>query len=164
MKFSFSVIVCVFIAINCFSQETFTERKGSKFFPGHLHAVITVDSASIHYQLFNHWYTSAYTQYRDIKIPRNELGDFNSGNDTLSIILYGNKVKLFDKRYNLNRKVKHQKLCASLEAMRKISYAVSISDNHQNIRHFHLFVPDDLNLLEESFRKLVNENLREIKK
>ena len=125
--------------------------------------VISVDSNNIHYQLFNHWYSLSYAQDRDIIIPISELNKFNNENDTLTIIILNNKIKLTDKRNKLDRKVKHQKLCASKETMRKISYAYSIVEKHEDedIMHFHLYEYGDLKLKEEEFKKLVDKNLEE---
>ena len=147
--------------LTCFSQETFTERKGSKFFPGHLHLVMDVGSNEIHYQLFNHWYSWSYAQLRDIIIPISELDLYGEQNDTLTIIILDNKVKLIDKRNKLDRKIKHQKLCASVETMRKISYANSIAEKHEDMMHFHLYEREDLELTEKEFIKLVDKNLEE---
>lgn len=124
--------------------------------------VITVDSTEIHYQLFNHWYSLSYAQYRDIKIPINELDNFSEQNDTLTIILLNGKIKLVDKRNKLNRKVKNQNLCASLETMRKISYANQIAESYDDLRHYQLYDYDDLELQEEEFQKLIDNNLEEI--
>lgn len=165
MKIIFSIILTLCFGLTGFSQESYTARKGSRFFPGHLHIVINVDSTEIHYQLFNHWYSLSYAQYRDIKIPFNELEKYGEQNDTLTIIVLDNKVKLIDKRNKLDRKIKHQKLCASVENMRKISYANSIAEKHEDMRHFDLYEHDDLKLTEEEFKKLVDKNLdEEIKK
>lgn len=165
MKIVLSTILIVCFSLNGLSQKTYTARKGSRFFPGHLHVVISVDSNVVHYELFNHWYSWSYAQIRDIKVPINKLGSYNKQNDTLSIIVLENKVKLVDKRNKLNRKVKHQRLCASIENMRKISYANSIAEKYVDMAHFHLYKHDDLDLLEEEFKKLVDRNLaEEIKK
>ena len=120
-----------------------------------------VDSTEIHYQLFNHWYSLSYAQYRDIKIPINELDNYGENNDTLNIIMLDNKIKLVDKRNKLDRKIKHQRLCASVETMRKISYANSVAEKYEDMIHFHLYEHDDLKLTEEEFKKLVDKNLEE---
>ncbi|MDG1148638.1 MAG: hypothetical protein P8N52_10070 [Crocinitomicaceae bacterium] len=165
MKIIFTIILTLSFGLASYTQETFTTRKGSKFFPGHLHMVINVDSTGIHYQLFNHWYSLSYAQYRDVKIPISELENYGEQNDTLRIIVADNKIKLVDKRNKLNRKVKHQSLCASVETMRKISYANSIAEKHENMRHFHLYEREDLTMAEEDFRTLVDQNLKkEMKK
>ncbi len=123
--------------------------------------VISVDSSEIHYQLFNHWYSLSYAQHRDIKIPSSELEKYGEQNDTLTITVLDNKVKLIDKKNKLDRKIKHQKLCASVETMRKISYANSIAEKHEDMMHFHLYEHDDLKLTEEEFIKLIDKNLEE---
>ena len=161
MKISFSIILTLYFSFTCFSQETFTETKGSRFFPGHLHMVMDVDSNEIHYQLFNHWYSWSYAQLRDIKIPISEFDKYGEQNDTLTIIVLDNKVKLIDKRNKLDRKIRHQKLCASVATMRKISYANSIAEQHEDMMHFHLYEREDLDLSEEEFKNLVDHNLEE---
>ncbi len=161
MKFIFSIVLSFCCGLMSFSQETYTARKGLRFFPGHLHAVITVDSSIIHYQLFNHWYSWSYMQYRDIKIPFNELDNFSNLNDTLRIILLDNKIKLVDKRNHINRKVKHAELCASVVTMRKISYATELAQGYENMMHFHLYLRDDLKLSEVDFKKRVDKKLEE---
>lgn len=161
MKIIFSIIFTLCLCKTGFSQESYTARKGSRFFPGHLHVIINVDSTEIHYQLFNHWYSLSYAQYRDINIPFSELEKYGEQNDTLTIIILDNKVKLIDKRNNFDRKIKHQKLCASVETMRNISYANSIAENYEDMKHFHLYESEDLELSEEEFKKLVDKNLKE---
>ena len=161
MKIIFSIILTLCFSLTSFSQETYTARKGSRFFPGHLHIIVKVDSTEIHYQLFNHWYSLSYAQYRDIKIPINELDNYGENNDTLNIIMLDNKIKLVDKRNKLDRKIKHQRLCASVETMRKISYANSVAEKYEDMMHFHLYEHDDLKLTEEEFKKLVDKNLEE---
>ena len=52
-------------------------------------------------------------------------------------------------------------MCASLENMRKISYAYESAQKHK-LRHFELYNPEDLKLKEEEFYKKVNENLKKI--
>lgn len=164
MKSTFSIILALCFNLTSFSQETYTASKGSRFFPGHLHMVIYVDSSEIHYELFNHWYSLSYAQYRDIKIPKSELALYGEQNDTLTIVILDNKIKLVDKRNKLNIKVKNQKLCASVATMKKISYANSIAENHEGMMHFHLYEREDIDLTEEEFKKLVDKNLEEIKK
>ncbi len=161
MKITFSIILTLCFSLTSFSQETYTSRKGSRFFPGHLHIVINIDSTEVHYQLFNHWYSLSYAQYRDIKIPFSELEKYGKENDTLSIIVLDSKVKLIDKRNKLDQRIKHQKLCASVETMRKISYANSIAQKHDDMMHFHLYEYEDLELTEEEFKELVDKNLEE---
>ena len=160
-KIILSIILTLCFGVTSFSQETYTARKGSRFFPGHLHIVITTDSAEIQYQLFNHWYSLSYAQYRDIKIPINELDSFGEKNDTLTILILDNKIKLVDKRNKLDRKVKHQKGCASTATMRKISYANNLAEKREDTRHFRLYDYDDLKLSEEEFKKLIDKNIEE---
>ena len=121
--------------------------------------VINVDSTELQYQVFNHWYAHSYAQDRDVNIPINELNQYGVQNDTLTIILLKNKVKLIDKKCNLKQTVKHQKICTSVDSMRKISYAVSIAQLYEDIQHFQLYDRTDLGLSEEEFKLLVNQNL-----
>lgn len=144
-----------------FSQETFTSRKGSKFFPGHLEVVITVDSKNVRYELFNHWYSLSYAELRQITIPLDSLNEFNQKNDSLKIEIRKGRVKLVDKKYRLSRKIYHRNLCASASTMRKISFAYKISSQQKNIRHFELYDREDLKLEEEEFRKKVFGKLKE---
>jgi hypothetical protein len=164
MKIIFNILSILCLSLTAFSQESYTGKKGVRVFPGHLHVAISVDSTVIHYQLFNHWYNESYAQERDIVIPFSELQKYESQNDTLTIIVLNDKVKLIDKRYKLNRKVKHQKLCVSIDTMRKISYANSVADKHKSIRHFDLFEQDDLKLTEQEFKKVVDKNIEEKRK
>lgn len=158
MKVIILYISLLLISLSSFSQEVYTAKKGSRLFPGHAHVIITVDTANIHYELFNHWYVWSYAQYRDITVSRNDLEAFNTNNDTLNLTITSNKVKLVDKKYRLKKKVKHQKLCASIPNMRKISYAVKIT-NDIDVRHFQLYEDNDLSLPEEEFKQLVDSNL-----
>ena len=159
MKIIFSITLTLCVSFTSFSQETYTGRKGSRFFPGHLHIVIGVDSTELHYQLFNHWYSLSYAQYRDIKIPISELDNYGMKNDTLRILMLDNKIKLVDKRNKLDRKINHQMACASIETMRKISYANSVAEKHEGMKHFQLYGHDDLKLTEEDFINLIDKNV-----
>lgn len=161
MKIIFSSILTLCFGLTGISQDTFTERKGTRFFPGHLHIVISVDSNEVHYQLFNHWYNLAYAQLRDLKIPIGDLAKYDEQNDTLTIIQLDNKIKLLDKRNKLDRKIKHQPLCTSVATMRKIAYANSIAEKHEDMMHFHLYEHEDLELNEEEFKTRVNKNVEE---
>lgn len=161
MKIQLTIILLAIFQLTCFSQENFTSRKGPKFLPGHLDIVITVDNNNLRYELFNHWYSFSYAEYRQITIPLDSLKEFNQNNDSIKIELRKNKVKLVDKKYHLNRKIKHRNLCASVQTMRKISFAYKLSREHQNLRHFALYQREDLKLGEEEFKKKVIENLKE---
>lgn len=92
-------------------------------------------------------------------MPLNDLEKFNNQNDTLKIRILNNKIHLKDKKYKLNRNIKHQKLCASIDKMRKISYASELAKGHDNVLHFHLFTPEELELPEDHFRRLVKKKL-----
>jgi hypothetical protein len=161
MKIKLTIIFLTLIQLSSYSQDTFTSRKGSKFFPGHLDVVITVDNKNVRYELFNHWYSLSYAELRQITIPLDSLNEFNQKNDSIKIELYKGKVKLTDKKYKLSRKIKHRNLCASPSTMRKISFAYKLSSEHKDIRHFELYEREDLNLDEEVFKKKVMEKLIE---
>ena len=161
MKIKFIIIILTFIQFNGFSQNIFTSRKGTKFFPGHYDIVITVDSKSVRYELFNHWYSWAYAENRQLTIPLDSINSFNQKNDTIKIKLYKRKVKLIDKKYRLSRNVRHRSLCTSVQTMRKISFACILSSENKDIRHLELFDREDLKLNEEEFKRKVIEKLKE---
>ncbi|MBA7572258.1 hypothetical protein ES708_14034 [subsurface metagenome] len=116
------------------------------------------------YELFNHWYSGSYAELRQIKIKLDTLERFNLSNDSISIIILDNKILLTDKRFHINKKIKHKNLCTSPENMRKISYAYKVSSDYENIRHYELYKSEDLNLSEDEFKKKVIENLNIIRK
>jgi hypothetical protein len=159
MRIVLTIILLMFLQLCSFSQETFTSRKGSKFFPGHLDILINLDSKSVRYELFNHWYTSSYAELRQITIPLDSLNEFNKQNDTIKIEIHNGEVKLVDKKYGLTRKVKHKNLCAPASTMRNISFAYKLSSQEKNMRHFELYEREDLKLDEETFKKKVIGNL-----
>lgn len=161
MKTISIIILTLSVGFTCSSQVVFTGKKGPRFMPGHRHIVISVDGDEIHYQLFNHWYAISYAQHRDISISMSEIEKYGKQNDTMSIILKDNKIKLTDKRYKLKKTIKHQKLCESVENMRKISYAHLIASKYDEIKHFHLYELEDLDLSEEEFIRIVDVNLEE---
>lgn len=161
MKIKLTILLLILVHLNSYSQDTFTSRKGSKFFPRHLDVVITVDNKNVRYELFHHWYSLSYAELRQITIPLDSLNVFNQKNDSISIEFHNGKVNLVDKKYRLSRKIKHKKMCASVSTMRKISFAYELSTEHKNIRHFELYEPEDLNLDEEAFKKKVMEKLLE---
>ncbi|MDL2309302.1 hypothetical protein LJC53_06940 [Bacteroidales bacterium OttesenSCG-928-C03] len=146
------------------TATTYTSRIGSKFFPGHSDIVITIENDSVRYELFNHWYVSAYAELRQMKISLDSLESLNTNNDSIQIKIYDNKIQLIDKKYGINKKIKDKKLCASPERMRKISFAYKISSNNENVRHYELYTNDDLNLSETEFEKKVIENMEKIEK
>lgn len=148
--------------ISSFSQNTFTSRKGTKFFPGHQDMAITVTDSTVRYELFNHWYVMSYAELRQLTISKDSLDLFGNSNDTLQIKLTDKYVKLIDKRYKLTRKVKRTRLCVSPETMRKISFAYSQSIKYDNIGPHGLYEDNDLDLSEEEFKKIVIKNLNEI--
>lgn len=151
----------MFLQSLSFAQEIYTARKGSRFFPGHLDIVISVDSNKIRYEVFNHWYSWSYAELRQITIPIDSLETFNSGNDTIMIESRNKNVKLHGKRYGLRRQIKHRNLCASPETMRKISFAYEISIKYEDIKHFELYEREDLKLPEKDFQQIVRRKLNE---
>ena len=157
MKYLLTLFILI-ITINASTQEVYSAKKCSRLFPGHAHVLITVDTENIHYELFNHWYSLSYAQYRDLIIPLHELQEFNSNNDSIQLEIFDKKVKLVDERYGLKKNVKHQKQCASTEDMRKISYACEIT-SETNIKHFQLYDREELFLSEEEFEELVDSRL-----
>lgn len=162
MRIILTITLLTVLLFDSFSQETFTSRKGSKFFPGHLDIVITVDSKNVRYELFHHWYVKSYEEYRQMTIPLDRLDVFNHTNDTIKIELNKGNVKLIDKKYRLSRKVKHRNLCTSVSTMRNISFAYKLSHEYENIRHFEeLYHYEDLQLEEEMFKQKVMERLNE---
>ena len=161
MKIKLTIIFLTLLQLNGYSQDTFTSRKGSKFFPGHLDIVITLDNKNVRYELFNHWYSLSYAEFRQITIPLDSLNEFNLNNDSIEIKLLKGKVKLVDRKYRLSRKIKQKNLCASASTMRKISFAYKLSIGHKDLRHFELYEREDLKLDEEEFKKKVMEKLIE---
>lgn len=161
MKFISTILLLILLQLHGYSQDTFTSRKGSKFFPGHLDIVITINNKNLRYELFNHWYSLSYAELRQITIPLDSLKEFNQNNDSIKIELRNGRVKLVDKKYRLSRRIKHRNLCASVSTMRKISFATKLSREHKDIRHFDLYNREDLALDEEEFKKKVMENLKE---
>jgi hypothetical protein len=161
MKIKFIIITLTFLYFNGFSQNIHTSRKGSKFFPGHFDIFVTVDNKSVRYELFNHWYSWAYTEYRQLTIPLDSLDLFNQNNDTINIKIHKGKVKLVDKKYLLSRRIRHRNLCTSVQTMRKISFACKLSSEYKDIRHFQLYDREDLKLSEEEFKRKVIEKLNE---
>lgn len=163
MKKIFILIIVIIISSNISAQEKmFTSRKGSKFFPGHFDIVITLNESNLKYELFNHWYSGSYSELREIIIPLNEIEKFNANNDNINITVNKNSIRLIDKKYKLNKKIKTRKLCSSLENMRKISYAVKIATENK-IGHLSLYNYEDLKLSESDFYKKIDSNLIIIK-
>ena len=157
-------ILFVFLLYNSifYGQTTYTSRLGSKFFPGHGDIVITIDSKNIRYEMFNHWYTRSYAELRQMSINLDSLDSFNKNNDTIRIEIHGNKLRLVDKKFHINKNIKHKKLCTSPENMRKISFAYKISSEFENIRHYELYTDNDLDLPEEEFKEKVIENMKNL--
>ncbi len=134
-------------------------RKGPDL-PGQLQVVITLDSSKVKYELFNHWYHRAYAKYRQIEIPLRDLEDFNSQNDSLRIRILDNHIHLVDKRYRLNKKVKHQRLAVSVDHMRKISLTYELTKQYEDI-HFELYEHEELDLPMKEFKTLMNARIKE---
>lgn len=155
-------LICFCFCLNSYSQQTFTAKKGSRWFPLHYHAVITVNSDTVHYQLFNHWYSHSYAQYRDIILPVNQLDSIQHYADSLTITIDDDKVMIVDEKYNFKKRIRHQRLCASVSTMRKVSFADSLAQNRNDLRHFLLYEHSDLDLSEDEFRQLVLKNFVEI--
>ena len=85
-------------------------------------------------------------------------------NDSIRITqLKSGNYKLVDSRYNIHRTIKHRKICATQETMRKISFAYEVSQAN-NLGHYALFERTDLQLSEPDFQALVLSNLNEQKK
>ena len=165
MKIRQLLLLVSFILIysNNFAQEKiFTSRKGSKFFPGHFDIVVTINNENIKYELFNHWYSGSYAELREINIIKSEIEKFNLNSDSLKIEINKNSVRIIDKKYKINKKIKSRKLCTSKENMRKISFAYEIAKKN-NLRHFSLYNYEDLKLPEEEFKKKIETNLILIK-
>jgi len=160
MKIRLIIIFLTLLQLNSYSQDTFTSRKGSKFFPGHLDIIITVDNKNVRYELFNHWFSLSYAELRQITIPLDSLNEFNQ-KDSIKITLHKGKAKLVDKKYRLSRKIKHRNLCASASTMRKISFAYKLSSIHKDVSHFELYNREDLTMDEEEFKKKVMAKLKE---
>lgn len=159
------LFLLITILFNLFSYgQTYTSRFGSKFFPGHYDIVMTIENDSVRYELFNHWYCLSYEESRQMKISLDELDFFNTNNDTIQIEVCDNKIRLIDKKYGINKRIKHKKLCASPEKMRMISFAVKISMNSNVIRHYQLYTPADLNLPENEFKEKVKQNMAKLEK
>ena len=161
MKIRLIILFLTLLQLSSYSQNTFSSRKGSKFFPGHLDVVITVDNKNVRYELFNHWYSLSYAELRQITIPLDSLSAFNQKNDSIKIELHKGKVKLVDKKYRLSRKIRHRNLCDSVSTMRKISFAYKLSCEQKDLRHFELYDREDLKLDEVEFKKKVIEKLKE---
>lgn len=160
MKNILLISLLLLISTSLFSQKTFTSRKGTKFFPGHQDIAITVTDSTVRYELFNHWYVMSYAELRQITIPKDSLDFYGNSNDSLQLKLSDKYVKLIDKRYKLNRKIKRTRLCVSPEMMRKISFAYSQSMKYDYVRHYELYEDENLDLCEEDFRKIVVTNLK----
>jgi len=150
------VFVFVTFQFSIYGQNLFTSKKGNIV---HLEIAITVDSNSLRYELFNHWYSDAFAEKRQITFSIDSLAKLNKS-DSIFIKIADNKIHLTDKRYRINKNIRHKKLCYSLENMRKISFAYKVSTEHKNIRPKELYLNDDLNLSEEQFKNKVAENLK----
>ena len=157
-------LVCLCCAISCHSQRTFTAKKGIRWLPTHYHAVVSIDNDTVHYQLFNHWYSHSYAQYRDVIFPLNELPSIHQKYDSLSLTISADKVKVNDAKYKFKKRVRHQKLCASISTMRKVSFADSLAHGEEGMMHFHLYEDSVLKLPEDEFRRIVLTNFKELKK
>lgn len=162
MKHYLIFICLISLNLSGYGQENYTSRVGPKFLPGHLDIVVSVDNNVLRYELFNHWYTGSYAEFRQISVNLDSLERFNQSNDTISFILMDNKIHLIDKHFGINKEIKHKKLCSAPEKMRKISYAHKVSSSHANINHYDLYKQDDLILSEEEFIRIVTDNMNKI--
>lgn len=162
MKHTLTFICLICLNLFGFGQENYTSRIGSKFFPGHLDIVVTIDTNVLRYELFNHWYSGSYSELRQLSIRKDSLKLFNQLNDTISFNLLDNKIHLIDKRFGINKKIRYKKLCASPDNMRKISYACKVSSMNGKISHYELYDWEDLKLSEEKFVKIVNDNMNKL--
>jgi len=138
----------------------YSSRIGSKFFPGHLDLAISINNGNLRYELFNHWYTGSFAELRQFVIPLDSLDHYNKSNDTLNFKLYPDKIYLIDKRLNIEKNIKHRKLCYSVENMRKISFAFKVSTKYVNLHHYDLYNSEDLILNENEFKDKVLGNLK----
>ena len=159
MRFILTLLLFTAFYSLSFCQEIYTSRIGSKFFPGHLDIVISTDNTDLRYEVFNHWYYGLYSELRQMTIPLDSLNNFNATNDSIKILLSDKCIKLTDKKFKLNKSIKHVKLCVSADIMRKISFADKLSSQHDPIRHYELYETEDLNLSETEFRQIVLKNL-----
>jgi hypothetical protein len=162
MKHTLIIICLISLNLLGFGQENYTSRKGLRFFPGHLDIVVAIDTNVLRYELFNHWYSGSYAELRQLSINVDSLDLFNQSNDTISFNLLDNKIHLIDKRFGINKKIRHKKLCASPENMRKISYAYKVSSTNGKITNYELYDWEDLKLSEEEFVKIVNDNMNKL--
>ncbi len=160
MRLFVTLILTFTLGQACLSQEIYTGRKGTRLLPGHLHIVMTVDSSNVRYELFNHWYSRAYAQLRDMTIPLDRLAAFNAQIDSINIEVFNNYVRLTDKNAKIKKKIKHQYLCAFPDYMRKISFAYEITKPYKDI-HFELYYPEELELPMSAFKPLMKERLKE---
>ena len=159
MKVRLIAFILTAFQLLTYGQNSFTARKGSKFFPGHFDIALTVDSNCVRYELFNHWYSGCYAELRQLKIQIDSLATFNQSNDTIEIKLLGNKIQLKDKKFNISEKVKNTKLCTSPEKMRKISFAYKLASSNE-LGPQSLYSLEDLKLTELEFEKKVKNNLK----
>ena len=163
MRYFLTSFLIILLVSTALAQRTNTSHKGSRLFPGHLDISISLNNDTIRYELFNHWYSWSYAELRQLSIPTSELENWNL-NDSIRITqLKSGNFKLIDSRYHIHRTIKHRKICATPETMRKISFAYEVSQAN-NLRHYTLFERTDLQLSEQDFRTLVISNLNEQKK
>lgn len=160
---NFSLLL-IFASIHLTSpgQSMYSSRIGSKFFPGHLDLVISINEGYLRYELFNHWYTRSFAELRQFAIPLDSLDLYNKSNDTLNFNVDHDKIYLIDKRFNIEKNIKHQKLCSSVDNMRKISFAYKVSRRYEDLHHYDLYKTEDLILDENGFKIKVLENLQKI--
>ena len=158
MKSILLILGLTLFVFNAEAQAVYSAKKGPRFMPGHYHVIIHVNSTTVRYELFNHWYNQSYAQYRDLSIPIDSLAAFNATNDSLQIILKDDQVKLIDRKFKLNKTVKQTRLCAKTQEMRKISYAYTIANKSEGIKFYDLYQNEALKLPIAEFKALVDKN------
>ena len=163
MRYILISLILILFQLLSYGQKKYTSRIGSKFFPGHQDIVVTIDNGILRYELFNHWYSGCYAELRQMKFKLDSLDLFNQTNDSISIKIRDDKIQLKDKRYGINKKIRHKNLCTSPENMRKISFAYILSSKN-GLGPQALYSWDDLKLTELEFEKQVIINLDNKKK
>ncbi|MNK23689.1 hypothetical protein D3C87_419870 [compost metagenome] len=140
-------------------DKIYTGRKGLKFFSGHIEIVVSVSADTLHYDLFDHWYSKSYSQLRDEKIALTDLTIFNLDSQGITITLKGNKVIVRDRQYKINQRLKDKNLCVPVQEMRKIFYAYRVAKLN-SLNNYDLYQNSDLKLSEDDFYRKVDLNLK----
>lgn len=140
-------------------DKIYTGRKGLRLFPGHIEIVVSVSADTLHYELFDHWYSKSYSKLRDEKISLTDLTVFNLNSQDITITLKGNKLIVRDKQYKINQRLKDKNLCVPVQEMRKISYAYRVAKLN-SLNHYDLYQNNDLKLSEDDFYRKVDSKLK----